>query len=142
MADTAARDSAKCQSSGAALGSQVYKKCRALLEDKMSIENGVPPDRSYASTPRPISHNPFDLTAPAAWRYSPRPSRLNSDTSHMAGNKHTEEKYERTNRSCNQKTPARVPRLCSSVCGDGPCAFRTFAQIERFYSDALHSQAA
>jgi hypothetical protein len=50
MADTAARDSAKCQSSGAALGSQAYKKCRALLEDKMSIENAVPPDRSYAST--------------------------------------------------------------------------------------------
>jgi hypothetical protein len=50
MADTAARDSAKCQSSGAALGSQAYKKCRALLEDKMSIENDAPPDRSYAST--------------------------------------------------------------------------------------------
>jgi hypothetical protein len=50
MADTAARDSAKCQSSGAALGSQAYKKCRALLEGKMSIENDVPPDRSYAST--------------------------------------------------------------------------------------------
>ena len=49
MADTAARDSAKCQSSGAALGSQAYKECRALLEDKMSIENDVPPDRSYAS---------------------------------------------------------------------------------------------
>jgi hypothetical protein len=50
MADTAARDSAKCQSSGAALGSQAYKECRALLEDKMSIENDVPPDRSYART--------------------------------------------------------------------------------------------
>ena len=50
MADTAARDSAKCQSSGAALGSQAYQKCRALLEDKMSVENDVPPDRSYAST--------------------------------------------------------------------------------------------
>src|SRR4029077_11608809 len=50
MADTAARDSAKCQSSGAALGSQAYKKCRALLEDKMNIENDVPPDRSYASS--------------------------------------------------------------------------------------------
>ena len=50
MADTAARDSAICQSSGAALSSQAYKKCRALLEDKMSIENDVPPDRSYAST--------------------------------------------------------------------------------------------
>ena len=44
MADTAARDSAKCQSSGAALGSQAYKKCRALL-DKMSFENDFPPDR-------------------------------------------------------------------------------------------------
>jgi hypothetical protein len=50
MTDTAARDSAKCQSSGAALGSQAYKECRALLEDKMSIENDVPPDRSYART--------------------------------------------------------------------------------------------
>jgi hypothetical protein len=48
MADTAARDSARCQSSGAAPGSQVYKECRALLENKMSIENDVPPDRSYA----------------------------------------------------------------------------------------------
>jgi hypothetical protein len=43
MADTAARDSAKCQSSGAALGSQAYKECRALLESKMSIEKDVPP---------------------------------------------------------------------------------------------------
>jgi hypothetical protein len=50
LADTAAHDSAKCQSSGAALGSQAYKKCRALLEDKMSIENDAPPDGSYAST--------------------------------------------------------------------------------------------
>jgi len=50
MAEIAARNSAKCQSSGAALGSQAYKKCRALLEDKMSIENDLPPDRSYAST--------------------------------------------------------------------------------------------
>ena len=50
MADTAARDSAKCQSSGAALGSQAYKECRSLLEDKMSIEKDVSPDRSYAST--------------------------------------------------------------------------------------------
>lgn len=48
MADTAARDSANCQSSGAALGSQAYKTCRALLEDKMSIENDVPADRNYA----------------------------------------------------------------------------------------------
>ena len=32
MADRAARISDKCQSSGAALGSQAYKKCRALLE--------------------------------------------------------------------------------------------------------------
>jgi len=50
MADRAADVSARCQSSGAALGSQAYKKCRALLEDKMSIENGIPPDRSYVST--------------------------------------------------------------------------------------------
>jgi hypothetical protein len=38
MADTAARDSARCQSSGAALGSQAYQQCRALLGAKMSIE--------------------------------------------------------------------------------------------------------
>jgi hypothetical protein len=42
MADTAARDSARCQSSGAALGSQAYKECRALLESKMSIEKDAP----------------------------------------------------------------------------------------------------
>jgi hypothetical protein len=48
MADTAARDSARCQSSGVALGSQAYKRCRALLENKMSIEKDVPPDRSHA----------------------------------------------------------------------------------------------
>jgi hypothetical protein len=47
MADTAASDSAKCQSSGAALGSQAYKECRALLESKMSIEKDVPPDRGH-----------------------------------------------------------------------------------------------
>jgi hypothetical protein len=45
MADTAARHSEKCQSSGAELGSQAYKQCRALLEDKMSIERDVPADR-------------------------------------------------------------------------------------------------
>lgn len=50
MADRAADTSARCQSSGAALGSQAYKKCRALLEEKMSIENDVPRDRSYVST--------------------------------------------------------------------------------------------
>jgi hypothetical protein len=50
MADTAARDSAKCQSSGAAFGSQAYKECRALLEDTMNIEDDVPLDRSYART--------------------------------------------------------------------------------------------
>ena len=49
MADTAARDSAKCQSSGAALGTPAYKKCRALLEDKMSIDD-VWPGRTYGST--------------------------------------------------------------------------------------------
>jgi hypothetical protein len=47
MADTVSGDSTKCQSSGAALGSQAYKQCRALLEDKMSIEKDVPPDRGY-----------------------------------------------------------------------------------------------
>ena len=50
MADTAALDSARCQSSGAALGSQAYKGCRALLGDKMSIEKDVPPDTGYART--------------------------------------------------------------------------------------------
>jgi hypothetical protein len=50
MADRAARDSARCQSSGAALGSQAYKECRALLGDEMSIEKDVPPDGSYART--------------------------------------------------------------------------------------------
>jgi hypothetical protein len=50
MADKAADDSAKCQSSGAALGSQAYKQCRALLEDKMSIEKDVPRDRGYTRT--------------------------------------------------------------------------------------------
>ena len=50
MADKAANDSAKCQSSGAALGSQAYKQCRALLEDKMSIEKDVPRDRGYTRT--------------------------------------------------------------------------------------------
>ncbi len=47
MADKAANDSARCQASGAALGSQAYKRCQALLEDKMSIED-VPPDLRYA----------------------------------------------------------------------------------------------
>jgi hypothetical protein len=42
MADRAANDSAQCQSSGAALGSQAYKKCRMLLENRMSIEADVP----------------------------------------------------------------------------------------------------
>jgi hypothetical protein len=49
MSDTGAHDSARCQSSGAALGSQAYKECRALLESKMSIEKDVPPDRGYTS---------------------------------------------------------------------------------------------
>jgi hypothetical protein len=38
MADQAANDSARCQSSGAALGSKAYQQCRALLGAKMSIE--------------------------------------------------------------------------------------------------------
>jgi hypothetical protein len=56
-----------------------------------------------------------------------------------------EEKYEHTNRSCNQKIPARVPHLSDGLGdGGGPCAFlrRMFVQIERLYSSALHSQAA
>ena len=52
MADTAARDSARCQSSGAALGSQAYKECRALLESEMSIEKDVPPDQGYTGRSR------------------------------------------------------------------------------------------
>jgi len=47
MADRAANISARCQSSGAALGSQAYKKCRALLEDKISIEQDGPSDWGY-----------------------------------------------------------------------------------------------
>jgi hypothetical protein len=50
MTDTAAADNAKCQSSGATLGSPAYEKCRALLEDKMSIERDVPPTLGYAPT--------------------------------------------------------------------------------------------
>jgi len=56
MTDKAARDSAKCQSSGAALGSQAYKKCRALLEDKMSIGNDVRPTEA---TPAPGTDRPL-----------------------------------------------------------------------------------
>jgi hypothetical protein len=52
MADTAARDSARCQSSGAALGSQAYKECRTLLESKMSIGTDVPPDQGYTGRSR------------------------------------------------------------------------------------------
>jgi hypothetical protein len=48
MGNTAAGDSARCQSSSAALGSQAYKQCRALLEDKMSIEKDVAADRGNA----------------------------------------------------------------------------------------------
>ena len=35
--------------------------------------------------------------------------RVNSDTSHMAGNRHAEEKYEHTNRKGSKKTPVWVP---------------------------------
>jgi len=47
MADRAANDSTRCQSSGAALGSQAYRQCRALLEDKMSIEKDGPSDHGH-----------------------------------------------------------------------------------------------
>jgi hypothetical protein len=47
MADRAANDSARCQSSGAAHGSQAYQKCRALLADKMNIQTDAPSDRGY-----------------------------------------------------------------------------------------------
>ena len=50
MTDTAVADDIKCQSSGATLGSPAYKECRALLEDKMSIERDVPPALGYAHT--------------------------------------------------------------------------------------------
>ena len=46
MADRAADISARCQSSGAALGSQAYKKCRALLEDRM-FDGTTPSTRRY-----------------------------------------------------------------------------------------------
>ena len=52
----------------APLGSQAYTRCRALLQDKMSIENDVPPERGYADTPRPklapgglVGHQHADL---------------------------------------------------------------------------------
>jgi hypothetical protein len=51
MTDAAAADDAQCQSSGATLGSPAYKKCRELLEDKMSIDRDVPPALGYARTP-------------------------------------------------------------------------------------------
>jgi hypothetical protein len=42
---------------GAALGSQAYKQCRALLEDKMSIENDVPADRTSPARAAEISRS-------------------------------------------------------------------------------------
>ncbi len=48
IVDTDASDSARCQSSGAALGSRAYNECRALLKDKMRIEEDVPPDQGYS----------------------------------------------------------------------------------------------
>jgi hypothetical protein len=50
MTDAAASDNAKCQSSGATLGTPTYKKCLELLEDKMSIDKDVPPTLGYART--------------------------------------------------------------------------------------------
>jgi len=47
MADQAASDSAKCQASGATLGSLAYKQCRALLEGKLSIEKDLPVVRGH-----------------------------------------------------------------------------------------------
>ncbi len=47
MADKTANDSARCQASAAALGTPAYKKCQALLADKISIEKDVPADRAY-----------------------------------------------------------------------------------------------
>ena len=61
----------------------------------------------------------------------------------MAGNRQTEEKYERTNRKGNKKSPVWVPRLWSGLGGDdGPSAFLRpipLAQIERLYSGPLLS---
>jgi hypothetical protein len=50
MTDTIAADDARCRSSGATLGSPAYKQCRALLEDKMTIERDVSPALGYART--------------------------------------------------------------------------------------------
>ena len=62
---------------------------------------------------------------------------VNRDTSHMAGNRHTEEKYEHTNRKGSKKTPVWVPCRCSDLGGDdGPCAFlrrMPLAQTEGLY---------
>jgi hypothetical protein len=52
ITDTITADDARCQSSGASLGSPAYKQCRALLEDKMTIERDVPPTLGYAPNPR------------------------------------------------------------------------------------------
>ncbi len=41
-------DSARCQSSGAALGSRAYNECRTLLKDTMSLEKDVLPGRGYS----------------------------------------------------------------------------------------------
>ena len=67
------------------------------------------------------------------------PASFNSDTSHMACNRHAEEKYEHTNRSCNQKTLVWVPYLCGGLGdGGGPCVLLPLAQIERLYLRAPH----
>jgi hypothetical protein len=83
--------------------------------------------------------------------------KVNSHTSHIAGNSHTD-----SNRHCNidketprdrdehnpnsrrNKIPAKVPQLCSDL-GDGDggrCALLPLAQTERLYLRALHSHAA
>jgi len=49
---------------GAALGSKAYKQCRALLEDKMSIENDVPADRTSPTRAAEISRSGLRPTWP------------------------------------------------------------------------------
>jgi hypothetical protein len=45
MTDWAARDDARCQSSGAALGSRAYKECRTLLEKRWPLSSSVTAER-------------------------------------------------------------------------------------------------
>jgi hypothetical protein len=80
---------------------------------------------------------------------------VNSDTSHIAGNSRdtdnsrrcnigTETPTDRDEHNPNRrrnKTPAKVPQLCSGLGDDGggPCVVLPLAQTERLYSGAPHS---